>query len=178
MLYAVKRCILITSSSYLPRILPSPPPRPSPPPPSPFVFSSFSACRLNLLPCTYFQSNSPFRNCKLTRILENALSGNSRTLLIATLSPKVSNRTESRNTLCFAQRASKLETRITVQKKVTKETLQRELKEQATLLKTKEKELAEMVRWIEAMDELIYTLKAMGVEDDYEERFDFATEHK
>ena len=113
--------------------------------------------------------NSPFRNCKLTRILENALSGNSRTLLIATLSPKVSNRTESRNTLCFAQRASKLETRITVQKKVTKETLQRELKKQATVLKERQKELAEKVRWIQAMDELVYTLKAMGVEDDFDD---------
>ena len=108
---------------------------------------------------------SPFRNCKLTRILENALSGNSRTLLIATVSPNVSNRIESRNTLHFAQRASKLETKITVQKKVTKQSLQQELRKQTEILREKRKQLAEKIMWIEAMDDLLYTLRAMGLEE-------------
>jgi len=107
----------------------------------------------------------PFRNCKLTRILENALSGNSRTLLIATVSPNVSNRIESRNTLHFAQRASKLETKITVQKKVTKQSLQQELRKQTEILREKRKQLAEKIMWIEAMDDLLYTLRAMGLEE-------------
>eukprot|EP00435_Cladocopium_sp_Y103_P054551 s628_g17.t1 len=45
---------------------------------------------------------SKFRNSKLTLLLSNALSGNSRTSMIGTLSPASSNFEESHNTLKFA----------------------------------------------------------------------------
>lgn len=47
----------------------------------------------------------PFRDAKLTRLLQDSLGGNSRTLLIATLSPARSNAEESVSTLKFADRA-------------------------------------------------------------------------
>jgi hypothetical protein len=47
----------------------------------------------------------PFRDSKLTRILQNSLGGNCKTLLIANLSPAESNASESLSTLRFATRA-------------------------------------------------------------------------
>merc|ERR1719428_1871617 len=45
---------------------------------------------------------SKFRNSKLTLLLSNALSGNSKTAMIGTLSPAVANFEESFSTLNFA----------------------------------------------------------------------------
>jgi len=50
----------------------------------------------------------PFRDSKLTRILQDALGGNSRTYVIATLSPAASFVEESVSTLKFADRAKKV----------------------------------------------------------------------
>ncbi|CAJ1356747.1 unnamed protein product, partial [Effrenium voratum] len=45
----------------------------------------------------------PFRNSKLTHILQDALSGNSKTVMIAAISPALSNYEETLGTLKFAQ---------------------------------------------------------------------------
>ena len=50
----------------------------------------------------------PYRNSKLTHLLKTSLGGNSRTALIATISPASSNRTETKNTLRFALKVSYL----------------------------------------------------------------------
>ena len=47
----------------------------------------------------------PYRDSKLTRILQESLGGNSKTSLIATLSTSVFNEAESLSTLRFASRA-------------------------------------------------------------------------
>ncbi len=47
----------------------------------------------------------PYRDSKLTRILQESLGGNSRTLLIITCSPAESNASESLSTLRFGSRA-------------------------------------------------------------------------
>eukprot|EP00930_Biecheleria_cincta_P046265 TRINITY_DN31903_c0_g1_i1.p1 TRINITY_DN31903_c0_g1~~TRINITY_DN31903_c0_g1_i1.p1 ORF type:complete len:908 (-),score=137.23 TRINITY_DN31903_c0_g1_i1:211-2934(-) len=52
----------------------------------------------------------PFRNSKLTQLLQDSLSGNSRTVLIAALSPAPSNREETMSTLRFAQTCKKVVT--------------------------------------------------------------------
>lgn len=47
----------------------------------------------------------PYRNSKLTRILQDSLGGNSKTYMIACVSPAESNFAESLNTLKYASRA-------------------------------------------------------------------------
>ena len=47
----------------------------------------------------------PFRDSKLTRILQPSLGGNARTMIICTMSPAVAAMDESHSTLKFASRA-------------------------------------------------------------------------
>jgi len=54
----------------------------------------------------------PFRNSKLTFLLSDALSGNSRTVMIAAIAPTVSNYEETLNTLRFAQSVKKVKTQV------------------------------------------------------------------
>ncbi|CAG8566472.1 3527_t:CDS:10 [Paraglomus brasilianum] len=53
----------------------------------------------------------PFRDSKLTRILQNSLSGNARVAVICTISPAALNSEESTNTLKFASRVKKVVTK-------------------------------------------------------------------
>ncbi|KAI8052659.1 P-loop containing nucleoside triphosphate hydrolase protein [Thamnidium elegans] len=55
-------------------------------------------------------SHIPFRDSKLTRILQAALSGNARISVICTINPTLSSKDESLNTLRFAQRAKLIKT--------------------------------------------------------------------
>ncbi|KAJ6418546.1 hypothetical protein OIU84_001829 [Salix udensis] len=50
----------------------------------------------------------PYRDSKLTRILQHSLGGNARTAIICTLSPALSHFEQSRNTLYFATRAKEV----------------------------------------------------------------------
>ena len=50
----------------------------------------------------------PYRDSKLTRILQDSLGGNSRTSMIACVSPAECNRDETLNTLNYASRARKI----------------------------------------------------------------------
>lgn len=49
-----------------------------------------------------------YRDSKLTRLLKDALSGNCRTVMIAHISPSISQKDESRNTLIYADRAKNI----------------------------------------------------------------------
>ena len=51
----------------------------------------------------------PYRDSKLTRILQDSLGGNSNTVMIACVSPAGSNYDESLNTLKYADRARKIQ---------------------------------------------------------------------
>jgi len=53
----------------------------------------------------------PYRDSKLTRILQNSLGGNSYTTLLATIDPSVDNYEESLNSLCFADRCKNVQNR-------------------------------------------------------------------
>lgn len=53
----------------------------------------------------------PYRDSKLTRILQNSLGGNSFTTLLATIDPSASNYDESLNSLHFADRCKNVQTR-------------------------------------------------------------------
>ncbi|DAA15164.1 TPA: kinesin family member 18A-like [Bos taurus] len=53
-----------------------------------------------------------FRDSKLTRLLKDALGGNSRTMMIAHISPASTHFEESRTTLLYAYRAKNIKTRV------------------------------------------------------------------
>ena len=56
----------------------------------------------------------PFRNSKLTRILQPTLGGSSRAVVIATIHPGVSHAEETATTLRFASRAMKVQNNVGV----------------------------------------------------------------
>ncbi|XP_045202855.1 chromosome-associated kinesin KIF4-like [Mercenaria mercenaria] len=59
-------------------------------------------------------SHVPYRDSKLTRILQDSLGGNSHTLMIACVSPADSNMEETLNTLRYADRARKIKNKPVV----------------------------------------------------------------
>ncbi|XP_064614056.1 kinesin-like protein KIF28P [Liolophura sinensis] len=71
----------------------------------------------------------PYRNSVLTRLLQNALGGNSKTIMIAALSPADINYEETLSTLRFADRAKAIKTTAVVNESPT-DKLIRELKEE------------------------------------------------
>ncbi|XP_013407574.1 kinesin-like protein KIF28P [Lingula anatina] len=76
----------------------------------------------------------PFRNSVLTKLLKNALDGNSKTIMIAALSPADINYEETLSTLRFADRAKAIKTTATVNESPT-DRLIRELREENERLK-------------------------------------------
>lgn len=50
----------------------------------------------------------PYRDSKLTRILQSSLGGNARTAIICTMSPALSHVEQTRNTLSFATSAKEV----------------------------------------------------------------------
>ncbi|XP_078571290.1 kinesin-like protein KIF28 isoform X3 [Branchiostoma floridae x Branchiostoma japonicum] len=71
----------------------------------------------------------PFRDSVLTKLLKNALGGNSKTIMIAALSPADINFDETLSTLRFADRAKAIKTKAIVNESPT-DKLIRELKEE------------------------------------------------
>ncbi|XP_054588114.2 kinesin-like protein kif7 isoform X1 [Nothobranchius furzeri] len=62
-------------------------------------------------------SHIPYRDSKITRILKDSLGGNSKTLMIACISPSSSDFDESLNTLNYAMRARNIQNKATVNSK-------------------------------------------------------------
>ncbi|KAL4221956.1 hypothetical protein ACF0H5_018007 [Mactra antiquata] len=71
----------------------------------------------------------PYRDSTLTRLLQNALGGNSKTIMIAALSPADINYEETLSTLRFADRAKAIKTTATINESPT-DKLIRELREE------------------------------------------------
>lgn len=56
----------------------------------------------------------PYRDSKLTRLLQDSLGGNSHTLMLACVSPSSSDSTETLNTLKYANRARNIQNRVEI----------------------------------------------------------------
>ena len=65
----------------------------------------------------------PYRDSKLTRMLQDSLGGNSRTLMIACVSPSDRDFMETLNTLKYANRARNIKNRITANQDKTSRTI-------------------------------------------------------
>jgi hypothetical protein len=76
----------------------------------------------------------PYRDSNLTRILQNALGGNSKTIMICAISPADMNYEESMSTLRYADRAKKIQNKAVVNESAT-DKLIRELRTENEKLK-------------------------------------------
>ncbi|KAJ3058857.1 hypothetical protein HDU98_005067, partial [Podochytrium sp. JEL0797] len=78
----------------------------------------------------------PYRNSKITRILQPSLGGNARTLIICTVTPSAGFIDETISTLKFASRAKSIRNKPTVNEIVTDNILIKQYREEINLLKT------------------------------------------
>ena len=76
----------------------------------------------------------PYRDSALTKLLANALGGNSKTVMICAISPAFDNFEESLSTLRYADSAKKIKNKAVVNESAT-DKLIRELKEENDSLK-------------------------------------------
>lgn len=69
------------------------------------------------------ESHIPYRESKLTRLLQDSLGGKTKTSIIATVSPAMLNLEETLSTLDYASRAKNIQNRPEVNQKLTKRAL-------------------------------------------------------
>ncbi|KAF2863338.1 kinesin-domain-containing protein [Piedraia hortae CBS 480.64] len=81
-------------------------------------------------------SHIPYRESKLTRLLQDSLGGRTKTCIIATLSPAKSNLEETISTLDYAFRAKNIRNKPQVNQLMTKKTLLREFTAEIEKLKS------------------------------------------
>ena len=77
----------------------------------------------------------PYRDSKLTRLLQPSLSGNAQMVLICCISPLVKHVEEGHNTFKFAARAKKVPQKATIQESVDEKTLLQTYREEIEALK-------------------------------------------
>ncbi|KAJ3114015.1 Kinesin-like protein kif3a [Phlyctochytrium bullatum] len=118
-------------------------------------------------------SHIPYRDSKLTRLLQDSLGGNARTLMIATLSPASYNYDETLSTLRYANRAKNIKNKPKVNED-PKDAMLREFQEEIRRLK-EELENAQLdsidgpegqVRVIEEIEEVEEVEEVEGSEED------------
>jgi len=101
-------------------------------------------------------SHIPYRDSKLTRILQESLGGNFKTCLVVTASPHVRNLEESLSTLKFAQRAKTIKNRAVLNVKETPEVviarLKKQLEEAYSYIEVLKKSLMTRVEVIQGAD--------------------------
>jgi kinesin family protein 11 len=77
----------------------------------------------------------PYRDSKLTRLLQESLGGKAKTCIIATLSPSQSACEETMSTLDYAYRAKSIKNQPTVNQRLTKKTIMKEYLAEVETLK-------------------------------------------
>jgi kinesin family member 5 len=97
----------------------------------------------------------PYRDSKLTYLLQDSLGGNSKTIIIATISPASSCLSETLNTLKFAKRAKTIKNKAKINRNVSYD----------NLLKTIDA-LNNKIKVLEAsLEDAVYTQKAVQVSE-------------
>lgn len=92
----------------------------------------------------------PYRDSKLTRVLQESLGGNSKTTLIVTCSPHINNISETISSLRFGVSAKKIKNKPKINKEMTVAELQ-------NLLEKVERDLSDREKYIEQLKTYITT---------------------
>jgi centromeric protein E len=126
----------------------------------------------------------PYRDSKLTRLMQSSLSGNAQVVCVCNISSSSAHLEESHNTLKFATRAKKIEQRVKINEVQDQNTLLQEYKEEIEELKQQlaeakkaqqqqknEEDVRELISAIHKMEKLIlktqkFQEKKPQVEDD------------
>ncbi len=88
----------------------------------------------------------PYRDSKLTRLLQESLGGNYKTTLIVTCSPHSSELAESMSTLKFAQRAKKLKNKVQMNIKNSPDQLLKVIEQLREELRTKDEQVQRLAK--------------------------------
>lgn len=99
----------------------------------------------------------PYRDSKLTRILQDSLGGNSKTTLIVACSPHVFNSDESSSTLKFALRAKKIKNKVKQNIKKSTEELEKLIEELSKKLQIAKIEIDRLKRKLNDLPQAIKT---------------------
>ncbi|XP_071811426.1 kinesin heavy chain-like isoform X2 [Apostichopus japonicus] len=97
------------------------------------------------------KSHIPYRDSKMTRILQESLGGNARTTIVICCSPSSFNESESKSTLMFGQRAKTIKNTVVVNVELTaeewKNRYEKEKEKNAKLKAQLQKKELELQRW-------------------------------
>ncbi|KAL4220542.1 Kinesin-related protein 11 [Mactra antiquata] len=108
----------------------------------------------------------PYRESKLTRILQDSLGGRTKTSIIATISPASINLEETLSTLDYAHRAKNITNRPEVNQKLTKKTLIKEYTEEIDKLRRDLQAAREKNGFYIAEDNYLAMQSKLTVQDD------------
>lgn len=97
----------------------------------------------------------PYRDSKLTRILQESLGGNAKTTMVICVSPSDYNKSETKSTLMFGMRAKTIQNVVSVNEELTADEWRR-LYERLKLKARQTQEIvaklkAELLRWRNGM---------------------------
>ncbi len=90
----------------------------------------------------------PYRESKLTRVLQESLGGNSKTCLIITCSPSIYNESQTLSTLRFGERAKKIKNKPKINKEITVAELQKLVTQLKESLKKADARIAQLENYI------------------------------
>ncbi|KAI8925722.1 P-loop containing nucleoside triphosphate hydrolase protein [Entophlyctis helioformis] len=116
-------------------------------------------------------SHIPYRDSKLTRLLQDSLGGNAKTLMVATMSPASYNYDETLSTLRYANRAKSIKNKPKVNedpKDAMLREFQEEIKRLKKLLESEGGDAGEIVQEVEEIEEIeeVEEIEVDAEEDD------------